>query len=493
MVSQLISQISICVSKKGSVDSELTLEWIKAFDEATKPDDPDEWRQLVVDNHKTHTTYQVLAYAKSQKIDVADYPPHSTHVLQGLDVTCFSPFKTYVSKMKKQYQREYGRPMNKKAILRHIKQPFDRAFCYKNIKSAFVTTGLEPIDRTRVPREALGGSEGSTWGPSFGLAQPEEVLAVLPLIEHAYRKAGEQSQDMEHEHKPDKCSTRQSAEPDAIQDSDLTPRARQLRQQARAQLERTSMRWIFHQQEQTYPDHWLSPPQTPVIPKHPDTPPSLQRYLDRSPIEVTTLEEALLDNQAMHAANVRLRACLAQAKKQAQQTSATLVIQNLHLKAQARRFRELATSTRQRSRVNRLLASKLGRHLTGDVFLRAALEDDRNRHQKSQKKKFGALKKKLSQKKLKWRKQEQDQRKRLQDQALAEWEEAKEFAREQGDRLPKKPRIRVLFPKASTPDRFQWKSPENITGDPEQDAIDGNGGSDGSDSSADESGDEETL
>ncbi|KAF2842948.1 hypothetical protein M501DRAFT_42097 [Patellaria atrata CBS 101060] len=38
-----------------------------------------------------------LKYSISNKIILANYPPHSTHRLQPLDVSLFSPFATYYS------------------------------------------------------------------------------------------------------------------------------------------------------------------------------------------------------------------------------------------------------------------------------------------------------------------------------------------------------------------------------------------------------------
>jgi hypothetical protein len=68
-------------------------------------------------------------------------PPHSSHLLQPLDVGCFSPLK-----------RAYSREIE--ALIRHItkleslpafKAAFERSFTAANICSAFQGAGLVPF------------------------------------------------------------------------------------------------------------------------------------------------------------------------------------------------------------------------------------------------------------------------------------------------------------------------------------------------------------
>lgn len=47
---------------------------------------------LILDNHESYT---VLKYCKENGVQLLTLPPHCSHRLQPLDVTCFGPFKTY--------------------------------------------------------------------------------------------------------------------------------------------------------------------------------------------------------------------------------------------------------------------------------------------------------------------------------------------------------------------------------------------------------------
>ncbi|KZS05268.1 Uncharacterized protein APZ42_031600 [Daphnia magna] len=48
---------------------------------------------LIMDNHKSHTDYHVIKFAKENGIVLLTFPPHCSHELQPLDVTVFGPFK----------------------------------------------------------------------------------------------------------------------------------------------------------------------------------------------------------------------------------------------------------------------------------------------------------------------------------------------------------------------------------------------------------------
>ncbi len=48
-----------------------------------------------MDGYGSHLTYEFWSYAKEHKIILFHLPPHSTHLIQTLNVGCFQPFKHY--------------------------------------------------------------------------------------------------------------------------------------------------------------------------------------------------------------------------------------------------------------------------------------------------------------------------------------------------------------------------------------------------------------
>lgn len=87
--------VSIAVSGKGYNTDELGLDYIKGFDEQTKHKN-NHTQVLFLDGHSSHCTVDLLDYAMAKNIEVISYPPHTTHALQGLNVTCFGPLKIYL-------------------------------------------------------------------------------------------------------------------------------------------------------------------------------------------------------------------------------------------------------------------------------------------------------------------------------------------------------------------------------------------------------------
>ena len=71
----------------------LGIEFIKFFDEATQDVAAEGPWLLQLDGHGSHLSLEFLLYAKDHHIIVLGYPPHCTHLLQGLDVVVFSPLK----------------------------------------------------------------------------------------------------------------------------------------------------------------------------------------------------------------------------------------------------------------------------------------------------------------------------------------------------------------------------------------------------------------
>jgi hypothetical protein len=83
-------KIKIRVSEKGWTDHEIALEWLQHFDALTKSQTKGTHRLLVFDGHSSHCTMDFVAYCEANNIMPICLPPHSTHILQPLDVGIFS-------------------------------------------------------------------------------------------------------------------------------------------------------------------------------------------------------------------------------------------------------------------------------------------------------------------------------------------------------------------------------------------------------------------
>jgi hypothetical protein len=78
------------VSESGYSNDDLALSWLKHFNKMTIKRTRGAWRLLLVDGHASHATREFITYAQDSHIQVYSLPPHTTHLLQPLDVGCFS-------------------------------------------------------------------------------------------------------------------------------------------------------------------------------------------------------------------------------------------------------------------------------------------------------------------------------------------------------------------------------------------------------------------
>lgn len=119
----------IGVSEKGWTSDDLGLQWLKeVFDPSTRRRTVGTHRLLILDGHGSHVAPEFDQYCTANSIVVVQMPAHSSHLLQPLDVGCFSPLKTI-----------YGRKVQEKNAGR-----------------------CQPHRQTRVPSPVLGSSPTGT-------------------------------------------------------------------------------------------------------------------------------------------------------------------------------------------------------------------------------------------------------------------------------------------------------------------------------------------
>ncbi|KAF6781831.1 transposase [Colletotrichum sojae] len=118
----------------GWTDNETGLDWIKHFNKHTKGHTKGIYRMLIIDGHESHLSAEFNDYCKQNAIITVSMPPHSSHLLQPLDIALYSPLK-----------RAYGDEINLliRASVNHItKSEFflgfhrahDKVFTKENIK-----------------------------------------------------------------------------------------------------------------------------------------------------------------------------------------------------------------------------------------------------------------------------------------------------------------------------------------------------------------------
>jgi hypothetical protein len=136
----------LSVSENGWTNNMLGLEWLKHFDKHTKARQVGSYRLLILDGHESHLNQEFKDYCLQHKILTLCMPPHSSHVLQPLDVVCFSPLKRKYSQRVRDLARRRVFHINKEGFLPAFRDAFFDVFAEANCRKAFEASGLVPIN-----------------------------------------------------------------------------------------------------------------------------------------------------------------------------------------------------------------------------------------------------------------------------------------------------------------------------------------------------------
>jgi hypothetical protein len=136
----------IAVSENGWTTNKLGLEWLKHFDKHTKGRTVGVHRLLILDGHESHNSLEFQQYCKENKIITLCMPPHSSHLLQPLDVGCFAPLKVAYGRQAENLMRSQINHITKLEFLPCFKAAFTASITTNNVLGGFKGAGLAPFD-----------------------------------------------------------------------------------------------------------------------------------------------------------------------------------------------------------------------------------------------------------------------------------------------------------------------------------------------------------
>jgi hypothetical protein len=140
----------IAVSNNGWTTDQLGYEWIKHFNKHTESRTKGTHRLLILDGHSSHATPEFDQYCTMNNIITLCMPAHTSHLLQPLDVSCFSPLKRSYGKEVQELVRQGIHHIDKEDFLAIYLKVQPLVFTEQNIKSGFKATGVIPYDPQRV-------------------------------------------------------------------------------------------------------------------------------------------------------------------------------------------------------------------------------------------------------------------------------------------------------------------------------------------------------
>jgi hypothetical protein len=140
----------VTATEHGYIDDTTAVAWIEHFDKHTQSTRIGRYRLLILDNQACHCTFEVLDYASKNDILIFALPAHTSHFLQPLDLTCFSPLKEF---HRQAVNAAFDRGVDfysKAEFLADITAVRALAFKSQTIKNGFRDAGIHPFNPSRV-------------------------------------------------------------------------------------------------------------------------------------------------------------------------------------------------------------------------------------------------------------------------------------------------------------------------------------------------------
>ena len=190
------------LSSSGWIDAELFLEWFNGhflqYAPSVRP------LLLLLDGHSSHYGPDFIYRACEEGVIVFCLPPHTTHICQPLDSTCFHSLKL---RWDQECDRYMAANPGKMITIYQFTQLFSgawrQAMTPENIISSFRATGVYPVNRRAVvipgeekppstPTACLAKKKGINfmpfYSPSSDDTTPKFSLDELELFERRYRE-----------------------------------------------------------------------------------------------------------------------------------------------------------------------------------------------------------------------------------------------------------------------------------------------------------------
>lgn len=183
----------IAVSENGWTNNQIGLQWAQHFEKHTRFKTIGSKRLLILDNHESHVSLEFRSFCEENNIILLWMPPHSSHLLQPLDVGCFGPLKTAFSKQNQSLIRNHIFHVRKEDFLATFQTAFLAAFTTINIQAGFRGSGIHPFNPEAVlseldplPRSPSPTLSQGSWNaktPSNTLEMDKQATLVKQRLE----------------------------------------------------------------------------------------------------------------------------------------------------------------------------------------------------------------------------------------------------------------------------------------------------------------------
>jgi len=190
----LPSTWTFTLSDNGWTTNKIGIQWIEHFEKHTRARTVGSKRLLVLDNHGSHTTPEFRDFCEEHNIILLWMPPHSSHLLQPMDVGCFGPLKQAFSKQNQSLIRKQIFHVTKLDFIASIHAAINTSLTANNIQAGFRDAGLFPLNPDAVlsrldplPQDDTPPCSQGSWQPRTP-CNTTEVGQQATLIQQRFQK-----------------------------------------------------------------------------------------------------------------------------------------------------------------------------------------------------------------------------------------------------------------------------------------------------------------
>lgn len=173
----------------GWTNDALGLKWIQHFNKHIKDRVIGTYQLLVLDGHGSHATPEFQAFCAENRIITLCMPPHTSHILQPLDVGCFGALKTAYGRLIADLARRCIFHIDKADFLTMYHQAHRSIFSASTIRNSFKATGLVPYNPQYVLSQLI--ATPSPPGTSHGQESSPNWTSETPKTQHQLAKQSE--------------------------------------------------------------------------------------------------------------------------------------------------------------------------------------------------------------------------------------------------------------------------------------------------------------
>lgn len=183
-------------SDKGWTSYDIAIRWLKhIFDVETKPVGST-YRMLILDGHGSHVNIDFMWECYQRRIVLLFLPAHTSHVLQPLDVACFSQVKlNYRFTINDLSQLDDAAPVKKERSIHAYSEAREIGLSKKVILGGWKGSGIHPLNVQKVQQSSQVSGRPTTPTSNKKIQQlidrsiatpksPQELLSVYRQLLH---------------------------------------------------------------------------------------------------------------------------------------------------------------------------------------------------------------------------------------------------------------------------------------------------------------------